>query len=332
MSLILDVRNLRVELPTPRGMLQAVRGIDLQVNRGEMLCLVGESGCGKSMTSLALMGLLPAKARRSADRLAFCGEDLLTMNERQLNGIRGARMSMIFQEPMTSLNPSFTLGDQLCEALLAHRKTSRAQARERAVYLLERAGVPQASDRLRQYPHQLSGGLRQRVMIAMALMCGPELIIADEPTTALDVTIQAQILRLIRELQQEFGTAVVFITHDLGVVARIADRVSVMYAGQVVESAPVQQLYGQPTHPYTQGLLGCIPVRGKTEPGSRLQAIPGVVPSLIGAVEGCAFYNRCPQARQACLSTPALLPHAGQAAHAVRCVQAHGGDQLRAAA
>ena len=299
MSLILDVRNLRVELPTPRGMLQAVRGIDLQVNRGEMLCLVGESGCGKSMTSLALMGLLPAKARRSADRLAFCGEDLLTMNERQLNGIRGARMSMIFQEPMTSLNPSFTLGDQLCEALLAHRKTSRAQASERAVYLLERAGVPQASDRLRQYPHQLSGGLRQRVMIAMALMCGPELIIADEPTTALDVTIQAQILRLIRELQQEFGTAVVFITHDLGVVARIADRVSVMYAGQVVESAPVQQLYGQPTHPYTQGLLGCIPVRGKTEPGSRLQAIPGVVPSLIGAVEGCAFYNRCPQARQA---------------------------------
>ena len=288
-------------------MLQAVRGIDLQVNRGEMLCLVGESGCGKSMTSLALMGLLPAKARRSADRLAFCGEDLLTMNERQLNGIRGARMSMIFQEPMTSLNPSFTLGDQLCEALLAHRKTSRAQASERAVYLLERAGVPQASDRLRQYPHQLSGGLRQRVMIAMALMCGPELIIADEPTTALDVTIQAQILRLIRELQQEFGTAVVFITHDLGVVARIADRVSVMYAGQVVESAPVQQLYGQPTHPYTQGLLGCIPVRGKTEPGSRLQAIPGVVPSLIGAVEGCAFYNRCPQARQACLSTLSLI-------------------------
>lgn len=320
---ILDVKNLRVSLPTPRGDLQAVRGLDLQVQRGEMLCLVGESGCGKSMTSLALMGLLPSKAKRTAERMDFCGESLLGLNERQLSRVRGARMAMIFQEPMTSLNPSFTLGDQLCEALLAHRKVSRKQARERAVYLLERAGVPMAAERLNQYPHQLSGGLRQRVMIAMALMCEPELIIADEPTTALDVTIQAQILRLLRELQQELGTAVVFITHDLGVVARIADRVAVMYAGQVVETSPVHALYAQPSHPYTSGLLGCMPVRGRTAPGSPLQAIPGVVPSLIGGVQGCAFANRCQFANAECVQhAPALLPLAGQAAHLVRCTRA----------
>ncbi|KAF1020207.1 MAG: Oligopeptide transport ATP-binding protein OppD [Paracidovorax wautersii] len=331
-DVILDVKNLRVELPTARGLLQAVRGVDLQVRRGEMLCLVGESGCGKSMTSLALMGLLPARARRRAERMDFGGTNLLALGERRLNAVRGARMAMIFQEPMTSLNPSFTLGDQLCEALRAHRKVTRSEARDRAVYLLERAGVPMAADRLRQYPHQLSGGLRQRVMIAMALMCGPELIIADEPTTALDVTIQAQILRLIRELQQEFGTAVVFITHDLGVVARIADRVAVMYAGQVVETAPVEQLYRAPTHPYTRGLLSCVPVRGKTAPGSRLQAIPGVVPSLIGGVQGCAFANRCAQASSACQATPALQQLPAAPGHAVRCVNALTATDWRAAA
>ena len=320
MSMLLDVRNLRVDLPTERGLLRAVRGIDFQVRRGEMLCLVGESGCGKSMTSLALMGLLPREAQRSADHIRFDGVDLQGLPERGMNALRGARMAMIFQEPMTSLNPSYTLGDQLCEALRAHRKVSTAQARERAVYLLERAGVPQAADRLRQYPHQLSGGLRQRVMIAMALMCGPDLIIADEPTTALDVTIQAQILRLIRELQREFGTAVVFITHDLGVVARIADRVAVMYAGEIVETAPVAELFAHPSHPYTRGLLSCIPVRGKTAPGSRLQAIPGVVPSLIGPVSGCAFANRCSEVREACAQTPPQVQLDAQ--HAIRCVAA----------
>jgi len=328
--LLLDVKNLRVDLPTERGLLHAVRGIDFQVRRGEMLCLVGESGCGKSMTSLALMGLLPRKAQRSAEYIRFDGVDLQRLPEREMNALRGARMSMIFQEPMTSLNPSYTLGDQLCEALQAHRKVTAAQARERAVYLLERAGVPQAADRLRQYPHQLSGGLRQRVMIAMALMCGPDLIIADEPTTALDVTIQAQILRLIRELQREFGTAVVFITHDLGVVARIADRVAVMYAGEIVETAPVAELFARPSHPYTRGLLSCIPVRGKTLPGSRLQAIPGVVPSLIGAVSGCAFANRCGEAREACAQT---LPQVWlDAQHAVRCVAAQPSVLSEAAA
>ena len=317
---LLDVKNLRVDLPTERGLLHAVRGIDFHVNRGEMLCLVGESGCGKSMTSLALMNLLPGKAIRRADHITFDGIDLQTLPEREMTRLRGARMAMIFQEPMTSLNPSYTLGDQLCEALRAHRKVSAAEARDRAVHLLERAGVPQAADRMRQYPHQLSGGLRQRVMIAMALMCGPDLIIADEPTTALDVTIQAQILRLIRELQQEFGTAVVFITHDLGVVARIADRVAVMYAGEIIETAPVAELFARPTHPYTRGLLNCIPVRGKTLPGSHLQAIPGVVPSLVGDVQGCAFANRCANVLPVCALTPPYVAVNPQ--HAARCVLA----------
>ena len=330
MTVLLDVKNLRVDLPTERGLLHAVRGIDFQVRRGEMLCLVGESGCGKSMTSLALMGLLPRNAQRSAEHIRFDGVDLLGLPERGMAALRGARIAMIFQEPMTSLNPSYTLGDQLCEALRAHRKVSAAQARERAVYLLERAGVPQASQRLRQYPHQLSGGLRQRVMIAMALMCGPDLIIADEPTTALDVTIQAQILRLIRELQQEFGTAVVFITHDLGVVARIADRVAVMYAGEVVETAPVGELFARPSHPYTRGLLSCIPVRGKTAPGSRLRTIPGVVPSLVGPVSGCAFANRCSEVREACAQTPPQVLLDAQ--HAVRCVAAQPSHPFSQAA
>ena len=304
MTTLLDVRDLRVDLPTPNGVLHAVRGIDFHIDRGEMLCLVGESGCGKSMTSLALMDLLPRRAIRTAARLDFDAVALQTLSTKSMNALRGARMSMIFQEPMTSLNPSFTLGDQLCETLRQHRKVSAAQARERAVYLLERTGIPNAAARMNQYPHQLSGGLRQRVMIAMALMCEPDLIIADEPTTALDVTVQAQILRMIRDLQKEFGTAVLFITHDLGVVARIADRVAVMYAGQIVETAPVEDLFARPSHPYTRGLLNCIPVRGKTAPGSHLAAIPGTVPSLIGEAIGCPFRNRCALAHDACEQDP----------------------------
>ena len=320
MSVLLDVKNLRVDLPTEHGMLHAVRGIDFQVRRGEMLCLVGESGCGKSMTSLALMGLLPRRAQCSADHVRFDGVDLMGLHERQLMQLRGKRMAMIFQEPMTSLNPAYTLGNQLCEALLQQPGVSRAEARERAIYLLHRTGIANAEDRLRQYPHQLSGGLRQRVMIAMSLMCSPDLIIADEPTTALDVTIQAQILRMIRELQREFGTAVIFITHDLGVVSRIADRVAVMYAGQVVETTDVAQLFEQPRHPYTRGLLNCIPVRGKTLPGSRLQAIPGVVPSLVGTVSGCTFRNRCPLADAGCEIEPPMAARGDPAhPHLARC-------------
>ncbi|AJY38516.1 hypothetical protein BW21_5808 [Burkholderia humptydooensis] len=315
---MLEVDNLRVDLPTPNGMLHAVRGIDLRIERGELLCVVGESGCGKSMTSLALMGLLPRGAQRRADRLAFDGVDLLSLERRAMGALRGSRIAMIFQDPMTSLNPAYTLGNQLCEALRQHRRVSPAQARERAVHLLERAGVAHAAERLRQYPHQLSGGLRQRVMIAMALMCEPELIIADEPTTALDVTIQAEILRMLRELQREFGTAVLFITHDLGVVSRIADRVAVMYAGEVVETASAAQLFARPTHPYTRGLLNSIPVRGKTRPGSRLDAIPGVVPSLVGDIDGCAFRNRCALARDDCARAPAFVDVGG--GHRARCV------------
>ncbi len=321
MSVLLDVKNLQVDLPTENGMLHAVRGIDFQVKRGEMLCLVGESGCGKSMTSLALMGLLPRKAICRADHLLFDGVDLMTMPEKQRNQLRGRRMSMIFQEPMTSLNPSYTLGNQLCEAMLEQPGVSRAEVRERAIYLLHRTGIANAEDRMRQYPHQLSGGLRQRVMIAMSLMCSPDLIIADEPTTALDVTIQAQILRMIRELQREFGTAVVFITHDLGVVSRIADRVAVMYAGQVVETSAVDDLFAQPEHPYTRGLLSCIPVRGKTLPGTHLQAIPGVVPSLVGKVSGCAFRNRCSLADSDCEQDPQLIDTHGDQSHLARCLK-----------
>ncbi|MDW6003909.1 ABC transporter ATP-binding protein [Vibrio mangrovi] len=312
---LLTIRDLQVTLPTANGPLHAVRGVDLTVNRGEMLCIVGESGCGKSMTSMALMGLLPKKARCEASTMTFDGHDLLSTPK---SGIRGLRMSMIFQEPMTSLNPSLKLGDQLCEGIIAHKRISKAEARERAIYLLQRTGVPHAEERLNQYPHQLSGGLRQRVMIAMALMCSPDLIIADEPTTALDVTIQAQILRLIRELQQEFGTAVIFITHDLGVVARIADRVAVMYAGQVVESGGVTEIFRSPHHPYTQGLLSCIPVPGKTGPEGKLATINGVVPSLIGEMQGCAFANRCSRRSASCDSvTPSLIESGPQ--HWVRC-------------
>ncbi|WCN08147.1 ABC transporter ATP-binding protein [Marinomonas mediterranea] len=320
MSRILEVNNLQVDLPTANGTLRAVRGIDLSVNKGEMLCIVGESGCGKSMTSMALMGLLPKKAKVSADKMDFDGLDLLSLTTKKRNRVRGLRMSMIFQEPMTSLNPSYTLGNQLCEGIMRHKGVSKTEAQKRAIYLLERAGVPYPEKRLSQYPHQLSGGLRQRVMIAMALMCEPDLIIADEPTTALDVTIQAQILRLIRELQQEFGTAVIFITHDLGVVARIADRVAVMYAGQVVETGSTNDIFTHPSHPYTQGLLSCIPIPGKTPPGSHLESIPGVVPSLVGNLTGCVFRNRCQHSSKECASSaPELITVCEQTSHQARC-------------
>lgn len=318
MTRLLDVKNLQVDLPTPKGMLHAVRGVDLHVDRGEMLCIVGESGCGKSMTSMALMGLLPKRAQCSAERMNFDGIDLQSLHSNARNTIRGSRMAMIFQEPMTSLNPTYTLGNQLCEGIRKHKHVSRAEATERAIYLLERAGVPLPAARLKQYPHELSGGLRQRVMIAMALMCEPDLIIADEPTTALDVTIQAQILRLIRELQQELGLAVILITHDLGVVSRIADRVQVMYAGEVIETAPVRQLFQDAQHPYTQGLLNCIPVPGKTTSGALLESIPGVVPSLIGDLHGCAFQNRCHCATARCQQDAPELRWS-PAGHGLRC-------------
>jgi peptide/nickel transport system ATP-binding protein len=314
---LLQVENLRVDIPLGNDTLHAVRGLDFSVARGEMLCIVGESGCGKSLTSLALMDLLPRQARRSASRLSLDGIDLLGQSERSMCDLRGNRMAMIFQEPMTSLNPAYSIGDQLSEVLTQHRKVSRKDAWARAAQMLEKVGISHPAERLKQYPHQLSGGLRQRVIIAMALMCEPELIIADEPTTALDVTIQAQILRLIRDLQQEFGMAVIFITHDLGLVARIADRVAVMYAGEIVETASALQLFENPQHPYTRGLLASIPIPGRTRPGEALGSIPGLVPSLVGEQHGCAFRNRCPQAVAACAEDVPRVEHQG---HMARCI------------
>jgi peptide/nickel transport system ATP-binding protein len=315
---VLEVRDLEVDLDTAQGTVHAVRKVSFQVKRGETLCLVGESGCGKSMTSLALMGLLPRIARRRAQRISFLGEDLATASRKRVNALRGDKMAMIFQEPMTALNPAYTIGNQLMEAHLRHRRSSAAQARERAVELLGKVGMTSAGQRLQQYPHQLSGGLRQRVMIAMALMCSPELLIADEPSTALDVTIQAQILRLLADLQRELGIAMILITHDLGVVARIAQRVAVMYAGEIVEDAEVGALFSAPRHPYTRGLLDCIPVPGRNEPGSRLGTIAGTVPSLLGAFEGCGFRERCPHAQDACRAGVPL--RGAPDGHSWRCV------------
>lgn len=318
---LLSVRNLTLDIPVGGGTLHAVRGIDFDLDRGETLCIVGESGSGKSLTSLALMGLLGKTINRSADRMDFDGTDLLRAKPRTMRALRGARMSMIFQEPMTSLNPAYTIGDQLTEALLLHKPVGREAARARAVELLEKVGITGAASRLGQYPHQLSGGLRQRVMIAMALMCEPELIIADEPTTALDVTIQAQILRLLYDLGREMNMAMILITHDLGVVARVADKVAVMYAGELVETGPAADVFNTPSHPYTRGLLRCIPQPGKTERGITLGTIPGIVPSLVGDVEGCAFRTRCPYAEQACR---AAIPRHEDGSHAFRCIHPDG--------
>lgn len=300
MSAILEVQGLHVDIPMAAGVLHAVRNVSFNVDRGETFCLVGESGCGKSLTALAIMDILPPKALRRADRLIFDGRDVSKVQKREMAEIRGNRMAMIFQEPMTALNPCFTVGNQLEEALMCHRRVSRREARERAVFLLDKVGITAAGNRLGQHPHQLSGGLRQRVMIAMALMCGPGLIIADEPTTALDVTIQAQILSLLSSLQQEFGMSLILITHDLGIVARVAHRVAVMYCGQVVEMGEVTELFDNPLHPYTRGLMACIPVPGRTEPGSHLESIPGLVPTPIGDLTGCMFRNRCDDASEIC--------------------------------
>jgi peptide/nickel transport system ATP-binding protein len=296
-SALLEVEDLEVGFG---GRVSAVRGISLSLNPGETHCLVGESGCGKSVTSLAIMNLLARGATRSAKRLALSGQDLLGLSARGMARIAGNRMAMIFQEPMTSLNPAYTVGSQMAEGFLRHRGGRRADALARAEGLLARCGVSAPGMRLGQFPHQLSGGLRQRVMIAMALMCEPELLIADEPTTALDVTVQAQILRLLAEIQQEMGLAILLITHDLGIVARVAHRVSVMYAGQVVEAGETAALFASPEHPYTRGLIGCIPVPGRLRPGELLGSIPGSVPRIGPGFTGCAFRERCAFAEPVC--------------------------------
>lgn len=270
---VITCRNLRVSIPAHGGTVEAVRGLDLSVARGETLGIVGESGSGKSVTSLALMRLLPKHINVTADEMRLGDTDLRHLSERRMTALRGARMAMIFQEPMTALNPVLTVGRQLTETWLRHRKTSMREARARAIDLLNRVGIPRAAERMAVYPHQLSGGLRQRVMIAMALICEPDLLIADEPTTALDVTVQAQILDLLAGLQAERGLAMIFISHDIGVVARIAQRVQVMYAGETVDAGPVSTLLTHPAHPYTRALLSAVPRRGMRWGRDRLGAV-----------------------------------------------------------
>ena len=317
---VLDVENLTVDIPLATGILHVVDSVNLHVDRGETLCIVGESGCGKSLTSLALMDLLPTKAIRKIEKLELSGASILGYSERQMSDVRGNKMGMIFQEPMTSLNPAFTIGNQMIETLLRHRNLSNDAARELARRMLEKVGITAAEQRLGQYPHQLSGGLRQRVMIAMTLLCEPELIIADEPTTALDVTIQAQILLLLKELQNEFDMGLVLITHDLGVVARIATRVAVMYAGQIVEEGTAKQIFENPLHPYTRGLMRCIPVPGKTKRGAPLGSIPGMVPSLIGDFTGCRFADRCELTSDVCRQSDVSLRDPNGKTQAYRCI------------
>ncbi len=314
---LLEVQGLSIRFDGAPGGVNVVDDVSFSVSKGKTLCIVGESGCGKSVTSLALMGLLPTPpARIIAGSARFDGRDLLTMPERERADLRGDRMAMIFQEPMTSLNPAFTVGDQIAEGIVRHRKVSKAEAMERALDMLRKVRIPAPEKRLRAYPHEMSGGMRQRVMIAMALANDPQLLIADEPTTALDVTIQAQILTLIRRLQEETGTAMILITHDLGVVAEVADEVVVMYAGHVVESGPVEAIFEDPQHPYTIGLMGSVPSLGRRQ--GRLATIRGTVPPAELMPKGCRFTPRCPFSDSRCATE---LPPLGELepGHRARC-------------
>jgi dipeptide transport system ATP-binding protein len=304
---LVEIRNLTVEFATQRGPFRAVDGLDLTVDQGEVLGIVGESGSGKSVTMLALMGLIPWPGKVTADRLAFDGHDLIGMSRAQRRRIIGKDMAMIFQEPMTSLNPCFTVGFQIMETIKVHEGGSRAARRARTVQLLEQVGIPAAASRLSSFPHQLSGGMNQRVMIAMAIACNPRLLIADEPTTALDVTIQAQILDLLMDLQRDRGMALALITHDMGVVAETAERVMVMYAGQAVEEQPADTLFVQPHHPYTAALLDALPERSAGK--RRLATIPGVVPGVHDRPSGCLFNPRCAFATEYCRQAqPGFMP------------------------
>ena len=288
---ILDVKGLQTSFYTRAGAIRAVTGVDFHVNKGEVLGLVGESGCGKSVTSLSILGLVGDPGKVEAGEVLFHGQDLLKLSDGEMRKIRGNRIAMIFQQPQSSLNPVMKVGPQIAEALLVHRDIDQKGARKRSLELMDMVGIPDAKTRYEAYPHELSGGMAQRVMIAIGLACEPELLIADEPTTALDVTIQAQILDLMRVLQKETGTAIVLITHDLGVVAEMCDRAAVMYAGEIVEQADVRTLFADPKHPYTQGLIGAVPVPGEIL--DELATIPGSVPNLIELPEGCRFEPRC---------------------------------------
>ena len=329
MSALLEVRNLRTYFRVDGGEMRAVDDVSFSVESGRTLGIVGESGCGKSVTALSIMGLIPKPPGRIAGgEIRFEGRNLLELPPQAMRDLRGDRISMIFQEPMTSLNPAFTIGDQVVEVLMRHRRVDAGRAKKLAIDMLRRVRIPSPETRYDDHPHRLSGGMRQRVMIAMALACGPALLIADEPTTALDVTIQAQILELMRALREETGTAIVLITHDLGVVAEIADEVVVMYAGRVVERAPVAALFANAQHPYTIGLLGSIPQLHREQ--ARLAAIEGQVPNPMAQLEGCRFHPRCPFAVDRCRrEEPPLIPI--EAHHHAACWRAPlTGDEVAA--
>jgi peptide/nickel transport system ATP-binding protein len=314
---VLEVKNLRTSFFTDNGEVAAVDDIDFHINEGEILGIVGESGCGKSVTSLSIMGLVPYPAGKIVGgQILYKGEDLTKASERRMRQIRGNDITMIFQEPMTSLNPLFTIGNQIMEAIRLHNKWSKQQVKERAIEILELVGLPRAEKLLNDYPHQLSGGMRQRVMIAMAMVCNPQLLIADEPTTALDVTIQSQILKLMKQLNNEYKTAIMLITHDLGVVAEVCQRVIVMYAGKIVEEGDIETIFKNPNHPYTIGLIKSVPdVREKVE---RLYSIPGNVPKPGSIKEGCRFAARCEHAFERCFSETPKLYQTGEG-QKVRC-------------
>jgi peptide/nickel transport system ATP-binding protein len=317
MEAVLKVRNLKTFFSNENSVIKAVDGVDFEVQSGKVLCIVGESGSGKSMTSLSIMGLVPGPHGRIVEgEVLFDGEDLVKLNEDQLSDLRGNKIAMIFQEPMTGLNPLFKIGDQIIEVLMRHRKHSRRAARSKAIDQLRSVGFPKPENIVDSYPHQLSGGMRQRVMIAMMMACEPKLLIADEPTTALDVTIQAQVLDLMRKLKDQTGTSIIFITHDLGVVAEMADDMVVMYAGQIVESGSADTVFDKPLHPYTLALMGSIP--SMTEENERLTAIPGTVPSAANFPPGCRFAERCSMAHTNCFN---MMPELRELSpgHFVRC-------------
>jgi oligopeptide/dipeptide ABC transporter ATP-binding protein len=316
---LLEVDDLHVSFVTEEGVVRAVDGVSLHLEAGEVLAIVGESGSGKSVATMTVLGLTRSPNARFEGSIRYGGQELLTAPDDELRRVRGAEVAMIFQDPMTSLNPVMRIGDQIVEQIQAHANVSKSQARVRAVELLDRVGIPRARERIDSYPFEFSGGMRQRVMIAMALSNDPRVLLADEPTTALDVTVQAQILQRIRELRDEQGMAVVLVTHDLGVVADVADRIAVMYAGQIVESGTVDEIFYDPQHPYTWGLLGSITRVDRPRP-ERLPAIPGMPPSLRARPEGCHFRDRCPHEFDKCKTTPDLEARAGEGAgHLDRC-------------
>ena len=315
---LVEVKDLKVQFATEDGVVRAVDGVSFELSRGQVLGIVGESGSGKSVTAMTLLGLTKDKNTRFEGEILYKGRNVLAMNEGELEDVRGNEMSMIFQDPMTSLNPVYTVGSQICEAIRIHERADKGQARKRAIDLLKQVGIPNADSRVDNYPHEFSGGMRQRAMIAMALACNPDVLIADEPTTALDVTIQAQIIELIDRLKDEFNSAVILITHDLGVVADVADEIIVMYAGRVVERAKTRSLFYDPQMPYTWGLLGSIPRLDRPRQ-ERLHSIKGTPPSLIRQPTGCKFRPRCPHAFDKCMEEPRLEARVEDPTHLDRC-------------